>query len=187
MATVPQPYVYAYGSIPGGVFTGQMSEHLEALIRAESTLAAWIESNLNIASDDEAATLTITGDFDLTDTLKATLDALVQRSADYFVVTFDGGTTPLSDPTELALTANGIASQVVTLKYKKGDNSDSNGYGDAVKITPVGFMPIDKLSGNFDGSGKFQFTVQPSDFRGTVTAVVTSDKLPPKTLVTTWS
>ena len=141
MATIPQPYVYPWSSIPGGVFTGQMSERLDGLI--EVKLPDW--GNPVIGSDEEAATVTITGDTDLTDADKAILDGLVARSADFFIITKDGGRTDMGEPALLALKANGIESQIITLQYKNGDNTDSNGYDDPVKATSVGLLPIDKL------------------------------------------
>lgn len=181
MPTVPQPYVYPVANITGAGagFTSQMSDHLLYL------LGVSLESFHGVIGSDET-NVTITGDFDLDTTQKSTLDALVNRAADYFAVTTDGGTTPLSDPIVISKAAGLASSTTITLRYKSGDGNNSNGFGETVDITAP-LMPINKLGGVFDGTGKFAFTVGASLDRGTSEIDVVSDSLPTRHITVTWT
>lgn len=181
MPTVPQPYVYPISGIPGAAFDGQKSDRLIALIHANLPSA----TGLVVSSD--SINVTITFDADLSTADKAELDILVPHCADYFIITSDGGVTDLGDPATVTKASGLLSSTVVTLQFKSGDGNNSVGLGESVLvIAPL--MTIDKVSGNFDGAGKFQFTVgSVVSSRGTAQIEITSDALPVKTLNATWT
>lgn len=180
MPTVPQPYVYPIANIPGGAggFTGQMSDHLYSLILSQ--LPGF--TNPIVASDE--VNVTITGDVDLEDAEKLVLDSLVDRAADYFVVTLDGS-TDLGEPAEVEQDAGLTSAVTFKLQYKDGLGNNSNGFSEEVRITAPR-MPIDKVRGNFDGLGRFEFTVGASLDRGSVEISVVADGLPQRTILVTW-
>lgn len=190
MTTVPQPYVYDYASIlgvgSGGSFTGDMSSHLQDMIlSAIPTFAT--SSSLNITSDDVSQQVTISGDRDLDTTEKTTLDALVNRAADYFIITIDNGATDLGNPAQVTKVAGPASSITVTLQYKKGDGTNRTGLNDAVSLTsPV--ISIDKTGGNFDNNGKFQFTLGAQlVMRGTAEIEISGDSLAARVLQASWT
>lgn len=180
MPTVAQPYIYAIAALPGGHFDGQSSEHLESVIQTNLPAAGFA----TISSDSTNVEITFAAE--LTEEDKAILDTLVPRCNDYFIVTTDGGVTDLGVVASVMKPAGLLSSTTVTLKYKNGDGTDSNGYGDAVTlIAPI--MTIDKVVGNFDAEGKFQFIVGAELNRGTAQITIQSDSLPVKTLMATWT
>lgn len=181
MPTVPQPYVYPISGIPGGIFDGQKSDRLVDLIHTN------LPSATGLAVSSDSVNVTITFDADLSDTDKTTLDGLVPRCSEYFIVTTDNGVTDLGDNALITKVAGVLSSVTVTLKYKNGDGTNSNGHGDTVNVvTPV--VVIDKVTGTFDGNGKFQFVVGAIvSSRGTAVLNITSGSLPPRILNITWT
>lgn len=177
---VPQPYVYPISGIPGGQFTGQTSDHLLDLILTN------LPGDTNPVITSDNVNVTITFDADISTNDKTTLDGLVQRSADYFIVTKDNGITDLGLPALVSVVAGLLSSTTVTIQYKNGDGTNSNGYGDSINITaPI--MEIDKLSGIFNGSGKFQFIIGAELSRGTAMITIQSGSLPVRELHGTWT
>lgn len=187
MTTVSQPYVYDYVNIlgvgSGGSFTGDMSSHLQDMIL--NGLPNFTNPVIN--SDDVSQQVTVTGDVDLTTDEKTTLDGFVNRAADYFIITTDGGTTDLGNPATVSKPAGPTSSVTVTLQYKKGDGTDRTGITDAVSLTsPV--ISLDKTSGNFDSNGKFQFVLGAQlAMRGTAQIDIVVDSLAQRTLLASWT
>lgn len=181
MPTVPQPYVYPISGIPGGQFNGTMSDRLTALIG--ETLPA--DTGLAINSDGVNVTITFTADLSTAD--KATLDTLVPECSEYFIITTDGGVTDLGDPATVTKASGLLSSTLITLQFKHGDGTNSNGHGESISLDAP-LMTIDKVLGVWSGSGQFQFTVgSVTTSRGTAPVVITSDSLPSKTLNATWT
>jgi hypothetical protein len=180
MTTVPQPYVYPVSGIPGGQFGGQQSSHLAFIISQNLPN----DTNPTISCDGSSVTITFDQDISVAD--KAILDALVARSADYFIVTTDGGVTDLGNPATIAVPAGLNSSTTITLQFKKGDGTNSNGYGDSVVIhAPI--MTIDSLGGVFGANGQFQFTIGSELNRGEVDITISSDTLPERDIVARWT
>jgi hypothetical protein len=190
-------YTYPIATtIPGGQWMSPenpfMSDHLTALCRANiPSLAADAPDNqlFTIGSQvlNEVETLIIETVTDLTTEEQATLDGLVPRAADYFIVTQDGGVTDLGEPSEIDQTAGPESSVTITLKWKNGAGADSNGWGDTVSITPAALMPIDKTSAVFDENGKASFVAGASLTRGGVLIALAAGSVPPRNLLTKWS
>lgn len=179
MPTVPQPYVYAISSIPGGVFGGQQSDRLLWLIQNRLVEA----TNPVISSD--SVNVIITFDTDLTVEQKTTLDELVPHSADYFIITLDGS-TDIGDPANIKKPAGQESSTRIILQIKSGDGSDFRGFGESVDLhAPL--MTIDRLEGTFNESGQFSFTIGAELSRGQVEIYVEASGLPSKTIIARWS
>jgi len=183
MTTVAQPYVYPVANIPGcgGGFTGQMSDHLSALVEA-ALPTFWDQSGFN---SDETNVI-VTGVRDLDTDEKAVLDGLVDRVAESFIVTIDGGTTDIGEPGTIDKNAGLDSATTITLKFKDGNGNDSDGHGEVVKIIAPR-MPISKTGGAFDANGKLEFTVGSSLERGTCDLIITSDKLPQRHITANWN
>jgi hypothetical protein len=146
MTTVPQPYTYLISSIPGGKFDGGSSSHLLYLIETQ------LPTGVNPVINSDGLNVIITFDADLTTQDKATLDTLVPHASDFFIITKDNGVTDLGDPASISTTAGLNSSTTITLRYKNGDGTNFNGFGEIVTIhAPI--MTIDKLGGNFDANG----------------------------------
>lgn len=190
-------YLYPVAStIPGGLWmppeNTAMSDHLTALIRANvPSLAADAPDNqlFTIGSQDfgSGEQVIVETVEELSTGEKTTLDGLVPRCADYFIVTTDGGTTDLGEPSEVTQVAGPSSSATVTLQWKTGAAVDSNGHGDTVLITPAALMPIDKTEAVFDGTGKVSFVLGASLSRGSVAIAITSDSLPVRNLTAKWT
>lgn len=178
MTTVTQPYTYAISSIPGG-FNGNSSSHLFYLIETQ------IPTGVNPVINSDEFDVVITFDADLTTQEKSTLDNLVLHSSDFFIITKDNGVTDLGNPAPISADAGLNSSTVVTLRYKAGDGTNFNGFGETV-ILRAPIMTIDKLSGVFDTNGLFQFTIGSELNRGTVEIEVDCDSLPIKTIISSW-
>lgn len=76
------------------------------------------------------------------------------------------GATILPHGGSVSVTADGIATKVVTIQLRSGaDESgspvDEVGAGEEVKVQPNGLVPVDMMSGNLDGAGKVDFTFGP--------------------------
>lgn len=183
MATVPQPYNYDVSVVSGGEFPGSASDHLKALI------LAGIPAGVNPIISESGPTITVSFDADLTTADKATLDSLVPRAADYYIITTDGGVTDLGDPATISQPVGILSSSNITLQYKSGNGVNSNGYGDSVVLTPSALMPISASTVVFNGSGKATFTVGASvTQRGAMSiALATNTVLPPTSLITVWT
>lgn len=167
--TVPQPYIYSIASIPGGQFTGEMSNHLVAMIQAYidfSSLPAG--QNPVVESDGSNITVLFTGD--LTEAAKSVLDELVLRSSEYLFITYgDGAQLTLTEQGPVAqLTADGIDTQSMRVQLKNGDGSNSNGDAETVELLPASLMPVDTKSGTLNGGGQFTFTLQSSNMKGDI-------------------
>lgn len=181
MPTVPQPYVYPISGIPGGIFDGIKSDRLVALISETLPTA----TGLVVSSD--SVNVTITFNNDLTTADKATLDVLVPRCSEYFIVTIDGGVTDLGEPSNVVKASGLLSSTLITLQFKSGDGTNSVGSAEAVALTAP-LMTIDKVGGNFDGAGKFSFTIgSVVSSRGTAQIQISSDALPMRNLMATWT
>lgn len=176
-------YTYLISNLPGDRFDGQSSDHLDAIIRLNLPNAELV----GITSDSQSGTVVVSFNTTLSDADKLVLDALVARCNDSFIVTADNGVTDVGEPGEVQLTAGPSSSATITLQYKDGLGANSNGFGEAVKLTPAALMPIDKIGGNFDGTGKFSFVVGASLSRGAVTIEVAADSLPVRHLTVRWA
>lgn len=173
-------YIYSISGIPGGVFGGQQSDHLLDMIQTI------LPSAPNPVISSDGTNVTVTFDTELSAGDITTLNGLVARCADYFIVTSDGGLTDLGLPALISVVAGLVSSTTVTLQYKSGDGSDSNGYGDAISISaPI--MNITALGGAFNGSGKFQFTIGSHTQRGQADITLTSGSLPVRILNARWT
>lgn len=180
MPTIPQPYVYPIANIPGGQFNGDASSHLLALIVSQ------IPSGVNPVIGSDSINVTVSFNSDLSTTDKATLDSLVPHCADFFIITEDGGVTDLGNPANIMTAAGQNSATTITLQYKMGDGTNFNGFGEAIQLhSPI--MTIDKIIGNFDGTGKFQFIIGSELNRGEVDIVIDSGSLPEKVLVAIWT
>lgn len=76
------------------------------------------------------------------------------------------GATILGHGDHVSVTADGIATKVITVQLRSGDDesgspSDEVGSGEQVQVEPSGLVPVDMMSGNLDGSGKVDFTFGP--------------------------
>lgn len=190
-------YNYPVAStIPGGAWmppeNTSMSDHLTALMRANiPSLAADAPDNqlftIGSGQVDETENVIIETVSDLSVEEKAILDTLVPRSADYFIVTTDGGATDLGEPCEVSQVAGPTSSVTVTIQWKTGAAVNSNGHGDTVLFTPAALMPIDKTEAVIDGTGKASFVVGASLSRGSVAIAITSDSLPVRNLTAKWT
>lgn len=180
MPTVPQPYVYPISNIIGGYFTGESSDHLTGLILTQLALVG----NPTISSD--GIDVVITFDADLSTEDKATLDSLVDHANDLFIITKDGGVTDLGNPATVSVNAGLSSATTITLQYKTGTGANFNGFGDTVTLSaPI--MTIDKVSGTFNGTGKFQFVIGAELNRGTVQIEISTDtSMPKKSLIAEW-
>jgi len=179
MTTVPQPYVYPVAGIPGGQFGGQQSDRLVHLIISQ------IPAGQNPTINSDGLDVVITFDADLTTAEKTTLDDIVPHCADFYIITTDGGVTDLGDPAVVTKNAGQQSSALITLQFKLGDGTDFVSFGEAVTLAAP-LMAIDKLEGNFDGSGKFAFTIGAELSRGQANIEITSDSLAVKTLIARW-
>jgi len=181
MTTVPQPYVYPIANIPGGQFGGSQSSHLFQIIQQNLPN----DTGLVISSDSVNVTITFNQDISTQD--KTTLDALVARSADYFIVTSDGGITDLGQNAIISVLAGLNSSTTITLQYKKGDGTNSNGFSDNL-IIHAPLMTIDTLDGSFNGSGKAQFVIGAELNRGEVNITIDTDSvLPERNITARWT
>ena len=190
-------YNYPVAStIPGGAWmppeNTSMSDHLTALMRANiASLAADAPDNqlFTIGSGpiNGAENVIIETVTDLTTGEQTTLDGLVPRCADYFIVTTDGGTTDLGEPSEISQVAGPTSSVTVTVQWKTGSAANSNGHGDTILFTPAALMPIDKTEAVIDGNGKASFVVGASLSRGSVAIAISSDSLPIRNLTAKWT
>lgn len=180
MPTVPQPYVYPVANITGAGdgFTGDMSNRLFALIVSQ------LPGFTNPVINSDETNVTITGDVDLTDVEKALLDGLVNHAADYFIVSLDGE-TDLGDPVAIEKDAGLMSAVTIYLQMKSGDGNDFAGFGEEIRLTAP-LMPINKVRGNFDGAGEFDFTVGASLNLGTVELLVECDGMPARAITVTW-
>lgn len=179
MTTVPQPYTYPIANIPGGHFTGAASDHLLALI------ASQLPSGVNPGISSDSINIVVSFSQDLTTADKATLDSLVPHCADFFIVTSDGGVTDLGDPSNVTATAGLQSATTITLQYKMGDGSNFAGFGETITLhAPI--MTIDKVTGNFDGNGRFQFIIGAELNRGEADIIIDADSLPERTLNAIW-
>jgi len=179
MVTVPQPYNYLIADLPGGFFTGESSDHLIYLIQAQ------LPSGVNPVVSSDSVNVTVSFDEDLTTEDKAVLDALVERCNDFYIITSDGGETDLGNPAEITKTAGLSSSTTITLQYKDGDGNNFAGFGeDIVLWAPL--MTINKLEGNFDENGQFEFIIGAELSRGQAEITIESDALPQRVLIARW-
>lgn len=179
MPTVPQPYTYPIANIPGGFFDGQSSDHLIGIIAID------LPTGVNPVVESDGINVTVSFDVDLTTEEKAILDTLVARCNDFFIVTLDNGITDEGEPATIEKAAGLLSSSTITLKYKSGDGTDSNGFGETVVLrSPI--MQIDRLGGDFDGTGKFQFVIGALLERGEATILIECDGLPSRTVIARW-
>lgn len=179
MATVPQPYLYPIAAIPGGEFGGDQSNRLFYLISTQLPAATGLVIN------SDGTNVEVIFDADLEQTDKDTLDALVERCADYFIVSTDGGATDIGNFAVIEKTAGLVSSTAITLSIKAGDGSDVNGFNEAVNlIAPV--MNISILEGLFNGLGLFNFTIGAELNRGQVDVEVEVEGLPTRFFSARW-
>lgn len=180
MATVPQPYVYPIANIPGAGegFTG--SEHLKSLIQA--ALPDFFDPT---GVNSDGVNVSVTGTRDLTTAEKTTLDGLVARSEEFFIVTTDGGVTDLPEPGEVSLTAGLLSSKMLTLQLKDGNGNNQPIAGGAIKLTAP--PALDKTTGAFDANGKFVFTASAQLNKGSIAVLIESDSLPPRNVTFRWN
>lgn len=179
MTTVPQPYDYLIADLPGAQFTGEASDHLLYLIQSQ------LPTGQNPVVSSDAINVTVSFDVDLTTEEKATLDALVPRCNDFYIITSDGGVTDLGNPALVEKTAGQLSSTTITLQYKDGDGNDFGGFGEEILLRAP-LMTINKLEGNFDGNGRFQFIIGAELSRGEAQITIESDALPERVLIARW-
>lgn len=180
MTTVPQPYIYTINNLPGAYFDGSSSDRLLSLI------ASQLPTGQNPVISSDSINITVAFDVDLQTSEKTTLDNLVPRCNDYFIITNDGGLTDLGLPAIVEKVAGLVSSTTITLQYKDGAGANFNGFGEQIKLrAPI--MTINKLSGNFDGSGKFQFVIGAILDRGEASIDIEIPALTTRTLIGRWT
>jgi len=180
MPTVPQPYEYLIANIPGGIFEGSHSDRLLHLIQTQ------IPAGVNPVISSDSTNITVSFDFDLEDTDKAILDDLVERSADYFIVSTDGGSNDLGDPALIEEESGLESASTITLQIKDGDGINVNGFEELITIhAPL--MTISTLSGQFDVTGEFEFTVGAELNRGEAEVIIEAAGLPSRTVIARWT
>jgi len=165
------------------------SDHLQALILSEIAVASGDDPDnplIEVGSPDSELVF-VQFDHDLSAADEAILDGLVARSADYFIVTSDGGNTDLGNPSLVSKNAGLLSSTTITLQMKNGAGTSINGHAENVVLDITGLVPINKSGGVFDGNGKFAFTVGASLERGSVQVEITAESLPPRTFFAKWS
>lgn len=167
-----------------------MEGHLQSIILSTFAYSHSGGANplLNLGTNDGGVTIFVQFTADISSGDQTTLSALVRRAADYFIVTSDGGVTDLGEPSTISKANGVLSSTTITLQYKNGDGTNSNGYGETVNITPIGLLPITSTtSGVINGSGQYAFTVGASLQRGTVPIAIVIDNLPARNLTAVWT
>ena len=164
-------------SFPGGVFTQAISDRLEALIQQNIN-----DPLVGISSDGVNVSIEFVNP--LSGPEQIVLDGgttnpcggLIAKSTEYFSVMI--GAVQILGGAVFSLVSNGIFSAVVNLQYRDGNNNPINGQGDIV-IDTDGIAPVTTLSGSFNGSGQFSFTVGPTTWKGNIPITIRSGSLPP--------
>jgi hypothetical protein len=188
----PGRYQYVIAqAIPGGQWNPEenpgQSDHLVDLIKTTIPDAAEPSPanpllDLGLVGDD--IHLFVQFDHDLSAQDEATLDDLVARSAEYFVV--KNGTDVLENGADFEQAANNVDSATLTIQYKKGDGTDDAGHAEVVHIKPQGICPVNAAQVTLDGNGQASFVVGASSLRGEVAIALRSGTMPERTFKAVW-
>lgn len=176
-------YRYSIASdFPGGTFNSDISNRLQTLIveRIETPLVGGVNS------DGEGSVL-LDFESELPPDQKTILDGdktnpaggLIAESCEYFSVVATGpnGPVEIMSGSVFPLESNGVFSARIDLQYRDGNGDPMNGRGE-IDIDTVGLAPVSAAGGQFDGSGQWTFTVEPTTLRGKVPITLASGSLP---------
>jgi hypothetical protein len=101
---------------------------------------------------------------------------IIADSADFIEMTVDGEVK--SDNSRITIPADGITFKEIGLQLKSGDGQSKNGHNEAIILEPDAIGAINKLDGELNDTGAFNFIVGPDVRRGNINIKIFATNFP---------